>query len=34
MLFEEPRRGAARYLLGNPLFVLFTLRSFLGSRFK
>jgi N-acetylglucosaminyldiphosphoundecaprenol N-acetyl-beta-D-mannosaminyltransferase len=34
MLFEEPRRGLVRYLVGNPLFVLFALRSVLGNRSK
>lgn len=33
MLLEEPRRGMVRYLWGNPLFVAYVLRCYLGSRF-
>lgn len=32
MLMEEPRRGAVRYLWGNPLFVAYVLRCYLGSK--
>ncbi|BBO87719.1 WecB/TagA/CpsF family glycosyltransferase [Desulfosarcina ovata] len=33
LLIEAPRRGMVRYLWGNPLFVVYVLRCYLGSKF-